>query len=83
MPRPVLAFLTLVWIATSGWGFPVTARAAGPFSDWAVIVVAGDWHTHKGAPSEVFDNARHDVGKALLNAGFSAANLDSAGTIAN
>jgi hypothetical protein len=48
---------------------------AGAFSDWAAIVVAGDWHAHSGAPSEVFDNARRDVGKALLAAGFAQANL--------
>ncbi|MBV9903036.1 MAG: peptidase C13, partial [Alphaproteobacteria bacterium] len=35
--------------------FAAPAFAAG-FSDWAAIVVAGDWHSHSGAPSEVFDN---------------------------
>ena len=60
-------------------GPTVAARAgpfgAGPFANWAAIVVAGDWHAHSGAPSAVFDNARHDVGKALLDVGFSPANL--------
>ena len=51
------------------------AQAAGPFSNWAVIVVAGDWHAHSGAPSEVFDNARHDLSRAFVNAGFSSDNV--------
>ena len=37
------------------------ARAAGPFADWAAVVVAGDFHAHSGADSEAFDNARRDV----------------------
>ncbi len=51
------------------------AQAASPFADWAVVVVAGDWHAHSGGPSEAFDNARHDVSQALEKAGFAAANL--------
>jgi hypothetical protein len=53
------------------------ARAvAGPFSDWAVIVVAGDFHAHgPGEETEAFDNARRDVTAALVAHGFSAANI--------
>lgn len=49
--------------------------SAGPYSDWAAIVVAGDWHAHSGAPSEVFDNARRDVSAALVHMGFSPNNV--------
>jgi hypothetical protein len=49
--------------------------AAGPFSDWSAVVIAGDWHAHSGGPSEAFDNARHDVSQALERAGFEPANL--------
>jgi hypothetical protein len=49
--------------------------AAGPFDDWAAVVVAGDWHAHSGGPSEAFDNARRDVAIALQKAGFQAQNL--------
>ena len=66
--------LILTWSVALGLAVPRPAHAGG-LSDWAAIVVAGDWRAHSGAPSEVFDNARHDVGKALLAAGFSAANL--------
>lgn len=56
----------------------VSARCAfadGPFSNWAGVVVAGDWHAHSGEPSEVFDNARRDLTKAFIAAGFSPANI--------
>jgi hypothetical protein len=43
---------------------------AGPFSDWAAVVVAGDWKGARGGPTEAFDNARRDVAQALLRAGF-------------
>ena len=49
----------------------VQAHAAGAFSDWAAIVVAGDWHAHDGGPSEVFDNARRDLAGELVGIGFS------------
>jgi len=50
------------------------ATAAG-FSDWAAIVVAGDWHSHSGAPSEVFDNGRRDVAADLARLGFAPGNI--------
>ncbi len=54
--------------------FAAPASAAG-FSDWAAMVVAGDWHSHSGAPSEVFDNARHDVAADLARLGFAPNNI--------
>ncbi len=67
----LLAF-ALVLVA----GRPQPARAApGPFSDWAAIIVAGDWRAHSGKPSEVFDNGRRDLARAFVKAGFSPDNL--------
>ena len=66
---------TLALICSLTLGLAPPARASGAFGDWAAVVVAGDWRAHSGAPSEVFDNARHDVGQALVRAGFSPANL--------
>lgn len=63
----ILAALLLAWTRP--------AFASGPFSDWAAVVVAGDWHAHSGGPSEAFDNARRDVAQALQRAGFEAQNL--------
>lgn len=54
---------------------PAPAAAQGPFSDWAGFIVAGDWRAHSGKPSEVFDNARRDLAKAFVRAGFAPQNL--------
>ncbi len=48
----------------------VPAASAAGFADWAAIVVAGDWHSHSGAPSEVFDNGRRDIAADLARLGF-------------
>jgi hypothetical protein len=49
--------------------------AANPFEDWAAIVVAGDWRSGDGAPTEAFDNARRDVARELRRIGFASENL--------
>jgi len=80
-----LAFALSLWL---GFALPVaaapssansasasSASANSAFANWAAIVVAGDWHAHGGGPSEAFDNARRDVGAALLTAGFQSRNL--------
>lgn len=69
-PRP-RAFLAALVAALMAAG----PASAGPFGAWAAIVVAGDYRAHSGAPAEFFDNARRDVGKALIAAGFASANL--------
>jgi Peptidase C13 family len=51
------------------------AFAAGVFSDWAAVVVAGDWHAHDGSPSEAFDNARRDISSDLVRLGFAPGNV--------
>lgn len=51
------------------------ARSSGDFSDWAVVVVAGDWRSGSGGETEAFDNARRDVSTALITAGFHPDNL--------
>lgn len=70
MRRLLALFAGLVLLAA---GAP--AAAAGPFDNWAAVVVAGDWHAHSGGPSEAFDNARRDVSAALEQAGFAPQNL--------
>lgn len=50
------------------------AGATG-FADWGAIVVAGDWHAHSGAPSEVFDNARRDIAATLVQLGMKPQNV--------
>lgn len=57
-------------VATGG-----VARAASPFADWSVAVIAGDYRAHSGAASEVFDNARRDVAAQFAKMGFSPQNV--------
>lgn len=64
------ALMTGLWLLTA-----LPAGAASAFSDWAAVVVAGDFHAHNGQPSEAFDNARRDVSGALTRIGFDPANL--------
>jgi hypothetical protein len=51
------------------------ATAATAFSDWAAVVIAGDWHANSGRPTEAFDNARRDIAARLPALGFSEDNI--------
>jgi hypothetical protein len=62
-------------LALVGAALAVSPAGAAGFSDWAAIVVAGDHHSHSGAPSEVFDNGRRDVAADLQRLGFSPNNI--------
>jgi hypothetical protein len=68
MKRLLLAFALMLLGA-------MPALAAG-FSDWAVLVVAGDNRAHNGKPSQVFDNARKDLAKAFTGMGFAPGNME-------
>jgi hypothetical protein len=48
---------------------------AADFSNWAVMIIAGDNHSHSGGPSQVFDNARKDLTKAFAGIGFNPNNI--------
>lgn len=50
----------------------VSPAVAGPFDNWAALVVAGDSRAHSGAESQVFDNARRDLVVDLKQMGFAA-----------
>lgn len=52
-----------------------TRPDSSAFGDWAAVVVAGDSESAPNLPTETFDNARRDVARALLGAGFRAENL--------
>jgi hypothetical protein len=65
----ILALLLAVLPAAAG------AQSSSQFAHWAAVVVAGDFHAHSGGPTEAFDNARRDVTKALIAAGFSPDNI--------
>ena len=57
------------------WPSAASVAASAPFSDWAAVVIAGDWHANSGAPTEAFDNARRDVAARLPALGFSHDNI--------
>ncbi|MDZ4370873.1 MAG: C13 family peptidase [Phenylobacterium sp.] len=67
----LLSLFASLWLAAMASG----TQAAPAFSDWAAVVVAGDWHAADGGPTEGFDNARRDVTQALAQAGFQATNI--------
>ena len=56
-------------------GGAASPAVAGDYSDWAVLLVAGDDHAHSGAPSQAFDNARRDLARAFAGIGFSPQNI--------
>jgi hypothetical protein len=64
---PIVVTLALLMIAPPAF--------AGPFGAWAGIIVAGDYRGHSGAPAEVFDNARRDLARRLVDVGFDPANV--------
>lgn len=63
------------WFGVVIWLAAASPALANGFSNWAVLVVAGDDRAHSGAPSKVFDNARRDLVKAFTGMGFSPANV--------
>jgi hypothetical protein len=65
--RGVLIGIVAVCVVGGGAWYWLSHRQ---HNDWAVIVVAGDWHAHDGGPTEAFDNARRDVSAALVSIGF-------------
>ncbi len=70
----VLAVLVVALAA----GRPAAAQTAtpsdSPLSTWAGFFMSGDYRAHSGAPAEVFDNGRRDVGAAFVAAGLKAEN---------
>ena len=76
MSRGLAVVGAALLLAVGAWaGWVSQAGAAGAFSDWAAVVVAGDFHTHSGESSEAFDNARRDVGRELVGIGFSPGDI--------
>lgn len=66
----VIGLLALLFASMDPVSAAAQAKPAGPFSDWAAVVVAGDFHAHAGGSTEAFDNARRDVARALVELGF-------------
>lgn len=61
-------------VALAGIAATVPARAESPFASWAAVVIAGDYQ-RRGQSIPGYDNARRDVAKALIAAGFDPARV--------
>jgi hypothetical protein len=80
--KTVLAVVAAFALLGAGWfGASLLLKPPPPpkpeslFTDWAAIIVAGDWRAHSGAASPVFDNARRDLRKAFIGLGFQPENI--------
>ena len=88
MKRTLIALAAVLGLGGAGAGAlllhqPGPAAAASAeapsnltdFSNWAVLLVAGDYRAHSGAPSKVFDNGRRDLATAFAKLGFKRSNM--------
>lgn len=65
-----------VMILVLGALFAATpADAQSRFDGWGAAVIAADWRDSYGQPIQAFDNARRDLTRAFLDAGFSRADM--------
>ena len=50
-------------------------RAPSRFDGWTSAIIQGDWRDGRGHPIPAFDNARRDLVRGFLDAGFSRADM--------
>ncbi len=70
----------LIVVLAALLGFAGSAQAQTPappgrFAGWTSAIVAADWRDGANRPIQAFDNARRDLVKGFLAAGFSRANM--------
>jgi hypothetical protein len=77
MPREnrIAMFMPALFAALAFLSVLTGPAFAGPFDNWAALVVAGDSRAHDGAQSPVFDNARRDLVKDLRQMGFAESHI--------
>lgn len=58
-------------------GGPATAQTGSPsrFDGWTSAIIQADWRDGRGHPIQAFDNARRDLVRGFLAAGFSRAEM--------
>lgn len=65
-----------VWIALASQACAQTARTSSSrFDGWTSAIIAADWRDGRGRPIQAFDNARRDLVKGFLAAGFPRATM--------
>ena len=70
--------LIVVLAALLGFAASAHAQTAVPtsrFAGWTSVIVAADWRDGANRPIQAFDNARRDLVRGFLAAGFSRANM--------
>ncbi len=70
--------LIVVLMALLGFAASAQAQTAAPssrFANWTTAIVAADWRDGADRPIQAFDNARRDLVRGFLNAGFPRANM--------
>lgn len=72
----VFVIVLAAWIALAS---PATAQAgrtsSSRFEGWTSAIIAADWRDGRGRPIQAFDNARRDLVKGFLAAGFPRATM--------
>lgn len=77
MGRVLIGLLAgLLTIIQIGSGVAVAqTRAPSRFEGWTSAIIAADWRDGRGRPIQAFDNARRDLVKGFLDAGFPRATM--------
>ena len=74
MARRLFCIITTVLALLAG---PAAAQSApvSRFEGWGAAIIAADWRDSHGAPIQAFDNARRDLVRGFLDAGFSRTDM--------
>ena len=70
--------LIVVLMALLGFAASAQAQTAAPasrFANWTSAIVAADWRDGADRPIQAFDNARRDLVRGFLSAGFPRVNM--------
>lgn len=70
-----LIIVLAAWLALGGLARAQTAASASRFQGWTSLIVAADWRDGADRPIAAFDNARRDLVKGFLGAGFPRATM--------
>jgi len=54
---------------------PAAAQAPSRFEGWTAAIIQADWRDSRGQPIQAFDNARRDLIRGFLDAGFNRADM--------
>lgn len=70
-----LIIVLAAWLAAGGGAHAQTAASPSRFAGWTSAIVAADWRDGADRPIQAFDNARRDLVKGFLAAGFPRATM--------